>query len=272
MKNTLVSVVMGLYYNDTPLHLSDAIKSILDQTYNELEFLIVLDASTTTSLRKITTKYALLDSRIKVINVEENVNFPTILNIGIRHARGDFIARMDPDDISDKLRIKKQVDFLIKNKEIDFVGSNAQEIDENDMHLYYKKMPKNQIDLEKIQSYRDAFIHPSVLFRSSFFIKFGNYSELEIHKPFEDTELWSRALEMGAKGFNIQEDLVKFRLDKSFFERRGDLKYGKKEFKIRFKYLIKKKLPLYLIILQIGVFILRISPSRVKRYLYLTLR
>lgn len=272
MKNPLVSIVMGLYCNDPPLHLGDAIDSILKQTYNELEFIIVLDGSTTSDLKKIAIKYALLDARIKIVTVDKDVNFPTILNLGIKQAKGEMIARMDPDDLSDKFRIEKQVNFLIQNIEIDFVGSNAQEIDENNRHLYYKRMPKEQLDLEKMQSYRDAFIHPSVMFRSNFFLKYGNYSELEIHKPFEDTELWSRALVMGARGFNMQEDLVKFRLDKTFFTRRGDLKYGKKEFNIRFKYLIKKKLPLYLIFLQIGVLILRASPSRVKRYLYLTLR
>jgi glycosyltransferase involved in cell wall biosynthesis len=272
MKDIKVTVLMGIYYKDPPAHLNDSIESVLNQTFSDLEFLIVLDGSTTNELRKIVDKYASLDSRIKLLTLENKVNFPTVLNIGIENASGDMIARMDPDDICHKRRIEKQFKFLNKNKKVDFIGSNAEEIDENSQHLYFKTMPESQKDIEKLQTYRDAFIHPSVMFRSNFFEKYGKYSELDEHKPFEDTELWSRAIYKGANGFNIQENLIKFRLDKTFFERRGDLNYGKKEFKIRFKYLINKKLSLFFIILQIGVFILRICPRRLKRYLYLTLR
>tara|TARA_B110000261_G_C13055909_1_gene346140 strand:+ start:288 stop:1091 length:804 start_codon:yes stop_codon:yes gene_type:complete len=115
-----ISVVMSVFNHED--YVSDAIESILGQTYQNLEFLIINDGSTDGSL-KIILKYSKLDSRIIVIN-QGNLGLTRSLNIGIRQSSGDYIARQDADDISALNRLEKQLD-AIQKYELDIVTTRA---------------------------------------------------------------------------------------------------------------------------------------------------
>ena len=130
MNLPLVSVIMSVYNGEK--YLVQAIDSILNQTYQNFEFIIIDDCSTDNSSH-ILQEYAKKDSRIKIIKKEKNIGikgFIENLNLGISIAEGKYIARMDADDISLPERFQKQVTFLENNPEIFMVGAQIDFINE----------------------------------------------------------------------------------------------------------------------------------------------
>ena len=119
-KNPKVSVVMSVYNGAE--FLRESVESILSQTYTNFEFVIVNDGSTDQT-SKILSEYE--DRRILCIDNGKNLGLAKSLNIGIRHANGKYIIRMDSDDVALKERIDVLVDFMEKNPTIDFAGSQA---------------------------------------------------------------------------------------------------------------------------------------------------
>ena len=168
MNLPLVSVIMSVYNGEK--YLVQAIDSILNQTYQNFEFIIIEDCSTDNSL-DILEEYAKKDSRIKIIKKEKNIGikgFIENLNLGISIAKGKYIARMDQDDVSLPERFQKQVDFLEKNSDFTIchhrVKLNINGIEE--LHKYHvsKNTPIKQT-LEDITKYN--FIYTcSVVFRN----------------------------------------------------------------------------------------------------------
>ena len=114
-----VTVIMPVF--NTAPYLALAIESILNQTFSDFEFLIFDDSSTDNSL-EIIKKYALIDDRIVYFHNDKNQGLVECLNQGIKISRGDYIARMDSDDISELYRLENQIAFLQENKEIGIVG------------------------------------------------------------------------------------------------------------------------------------------------------
>ena len=113
MANYHLSVIMPVYNDET--FLNEAIESILSQTYNDFEFIIINDGSTDNSL-KIIKSYS--DQRILILQHDKNKGISKALNYGLRYAKGRFIARMDANDIALSERFDKQIKYLIKEKEI----------------------------------------------------------------------------------------------------------------------------------------------------------
>ena len=168
MDQKLISVIMSVYNGEK--YLVQAIDSILNQTYQNFEFIIIDDCSTDNSSH-ILQEYAQKDSRIKIIKKEKNIGikgFIKNLNLGISLAKGKYIARMDADDISLPERFQKQVDFLENNSDFTIchhrVKLNINGTEE--LHKYHvsKNTPIKQT-LEDITKYN--FIYTcSVVFRN----------------------------------------------------------------------------------------------------------
>src|SRR5687768_3299275 len=128
MNSPLISVVMPVYNSEK--YLSAAIDSILNQTCGDFELLIFDDGSTDDSW-KIIKQYAQLDTRIVPFRNDINSGYVVHLNDGVLRANGDFIARMDSDDIALPDRLALQLDFLKNNLHVGVVGTSSIEIDEN---------------------------------------------------------------------------------------------------------------------------------------------
>ncbi|MDD4353774.1 MAG: glycosyltransferase family A protein, partial [Candidatus Nanoarchaeia archaeon] len=127
MKNHRISVIMSAY--NTERYIAEAIESILNQTFKDFEFIIIDDGSTDDSL-KIIKRYVKKDRRIKLIHNKKNIGLTKSLNKGLKIAKGQYIARMDADDISLPQRFQIQYDFLEKNKDIFLIGTTAFLIDD----------------------------------------------------------------------------------------------------------------------------------------------
>ncbi|MDA2918198.1 glycosyltransferase [Desulfobacterota bacterium AH_259_B03_O07] len=199
-----VTVLMSVYNGE--LYLREAIHSILLQTFEDFEFLIINDGSTDNS-RKVIQSYK--DPRIKLIDNEHNLGLTESLNKGFAMAEGEFIARQDADDISEPERLASQVAFLEKNPEVALLGTGCKWIDENGKVIGNSNLPCDTIQILWYVLFRNPFLHSSVMFRKSAVLeKIGlfNYS----YPYAQDWELWSRIARSLPVAI-LDEYLIKYR-------------------------------------------------------------
>ena len=126
-----VSIIMSCFKSNSTL-LKKSIESLQKQSFKKFE-LIIIDDGISKICKKIIRNYASKDKRIKILQNKKNMGLPYSLNKAIKFSSGKYIVRADDDDFSHKNRIKFQVNFLKKNKDISVVGSNAK------INLIYKK-------------------------------------------------------------------------------------------------------------------------------------
>ena len=184
---SLVSV--GIPFYNAQQYLGYAIESVLSQTYENWELTLVDDGSSDNSL-DIANSYAKNDSRIRVISDSKNMKLPYRLNQIIEESKGDFIARMDADDIMHPERFEKQLKFLETNKRYDLVSTGLVSIDKDNKVKGYRKVESLYDDFTNIKTSYPV-VHPSVMARRSWFQR-NRYSEK--YPRAEDFELWTRAL------------------------------------------------------------------------------
>ena len=161
-RSLFVSVVMPVY--NCAEYLKDAIESILVQTFDDFEFIIINDGSTDES-PAILNYYASKDARIKVID-QTNQGIVTALNKGLSVAKGEWIFRMDQDDISLPNRFKLQVQLIKKDPTLVLLGGWSQQIDAQGNLLKINKLPaKNNQLINAMEGLRPFFAHPTACFR-----------------------------------------------------------------------------------------------------------
>lgn len=198
----LVTIGLPFYNNFRTLEL--AIKSVLFQTYNNWELIIINDGSTDES-SIIVDYYKKVDSRIYFIDDKENKGLVYRLNQIINIANGEFIARFDADDIMMPTRIEKQIQFLLNHPNFDIVSSAIYTIDENDVPI--GKRDNTQIEKTFENIINKTFItHPTILGKSFWF---KNFRYGLFHRA-EDLDLWLRSFEK-SNYFRIQEPLYIYR-------------------------------------------------------------
>ncbi len=158
-----VSVVIPVYNSQD--YVSEAIDSILAQTFTDFELLLIDDASTDGS-PEIMRSYR--DPRIRLVRNEPNVGVPKTHNKGIELACGTYIAMLDHDDYSDPERLAKQVDFLDRNRDHAVVGTWGELIDETGRALgKTKKFPVSPDDVRSHLLFKNCILHPSIMARKA---------------------------------------------------------------------------------------------------------
>ena len=208
MTNPSVSIIL-VAFNEPEYLIEKAINSIIDQTYSDFEFLIVDESSEKETINLIKEK-ALTDKRIRIIRTNKFGFFSNSLNSGFKEAKGNYIARMDPDDISHKSRIEMQVKFLKENPKYSVVGSSMIIIDKNGDEVSYRKYPNSLFNLRIWSLFRNPLAHPTVMMRRSIIDKGFLYDET--FPKAEDLELWLRLMKNGFKIYNIDSFLLKYRI------------------------------------------------------------
>ena len=196
-KNPIVSVIMAA--RDSDPWLADSLKSILEQTLECFEFLIVDDASndqTATIIKEFQSR----DPRIKVFTNDSPKGLPANLNFLIKEARGDYIARMDADDISHPERLEVQLAFMKKNKDIGLCFSEVNIILNEGDFLCKKWSPNNIKTALFMLPFLNYFVHPTAFVKREVYIEDGLYNENFIKA--QDWELWQRISRKGI-GFGI---------------------------------------------------------------------
>ncbi len=199
-------------YNGTRF-IGEAIDSILNQTFKDFEFVIV-DNNSTDGSQDIIASYK--DDRIIFIRNKENLGQTKALNIGVRQARGEFIARMDADDISLPQRLEKQYEFLLNNPSIAVVGAHYLEMTEEGKTIREFRMPRDPLEIKCFLLGSFALCchcvpHPIVLMRKAALVDVGLYNEEFIA---QDYDLWVK-LSRKYLFSNVNEVLFKYRLARS---------------------------------------------------------
>ncbi len=209
MENIKVSIIMSVY-NEEIKWIKECINSILNQTYSNFEFIIVIDNPDNKNLSEYIENRSLSDSRIIIIKNKKNLGLVASLNKALQRCSGRLIARMDADDIADIDRIQKQVQYMSEHKDVSLIGTKVRFIDENSNNISRDKYrPTTHNDIKEHLKIGNAFAHPTIMFTKNLIEDIGGYSEI---KYAEDYFLVTTAILKGYKVANIDECLLSYRI------------------------------------------------------------
>lgn len=204
-KTPAVSVVLPVYNGGRYLH--QAIASVLSQTFEDFELIVINDGSTDES-GKIVKSFASNDTRVVLIE-RENRGLIDSLNEGLDASRGELIARMDADDVCRPNRFAMQVAYMQAHPDCIAVGSRIQLIDPEGLPIMEmgSELHHEAIDADYMQG-RCSFFHPAVMFRRASAIKIGGYQKEFKHA--EDVDFFLRLAEQGCLA-NLADVLLEYR-------------------------------------------------------------
>ncbi len=194
-----ISVVLPVY--NCELYIKEAVDSILNQTFSDFELLIIDDCSNDNTVDLI-KEYN--DERIKLTLKEKNSGYTESLNWAISIAKGEYIARMDGDDISMPTRFEKQIKVMEENPKIIVCGTNGKVLGSERLMI----RPEKHQDIYLFMFISNPIIHPSIMIRKTVFKTFSYNKSTE---PSEDYDLWSRLIFEG-EFYNIQKTLLQYRM------------------------------------------------------------
>ena len=214
--NPMVSVVMATF-NEPPKYVSLAIESILTQSYQNFELLIADDSTKPETIAAI-DKYS-GDSRVQILRETSRLGFVLSLNKCLKLSKGEFIARMDGDDISISTRFEKQVERLLNDATIDVLGGNTRLfIGNTDNCIGEKRYPQKGFSLRLRTIFRSPVSHPTVMFRRSIIDAGFQYDES--FKKAEDIDFWLKLMKNHYKFENLDDFLLNFRRSDSYMDKR----------------------------------------------------
>ncbi len=240
MKKVEISVILPFY--NASQHLSDAIRSLISQTFTNFELILINDGSEDNSL-SIAESFAAEDDRIKIIN-QRNQGMATSLNRGIENATSDIIARMDGDDLCHKNRLSEQYKLIKSMPPNSFVSSLVQPFSESQISegtIRYFDWLNSKISHKQIIEglFKESpIIHPSALFTKEAFYGAGKY--LEYNGP-EDYDLWLKMAQNNTTFAKVTKILLNYRIHSNNLSRNDMTHYGLDAFRKRqHQFLIKK--------------------------------
>lgn len=225
-KKNKYSVLMSVYKKDSPEYLQIALKSIYEQqSIKPDEIVIVVDGPIPENLREVLDSFKKDKEKIvKIIQQEQNKGLGEALKKGTEYCTGDYIFRMDSDDISVFDRFEKQINYIEKHSNIDVLGGNIAEfqksIDEENKRL--RVCPMNHEDIVKMGKKRNPMNHVTVCIKKEALVNSGGYQSLLY---LEDYYLWLRMIVNNCKLENLNETLVLVRVGNGFEGRRSTKKY-----------------------------------------------
>ena len=211
-----VSIIMGTYNIERIKTFTNAMDSILKQSFSDFELIICDDGSTDDTWR-IINSYGEQDRRIRLLKNEKNLGLAATLNRCIDESKADLIARHDADDFSDLGRLYKQIQFLDAHSEVMFVGSNVALFDE--LGIYSSRILP-EFPSKKDFMFTMPFVHGALLFRKSALLKAGKYRVSRETRRAEDYDLLMRMYSLNLYGANLQENLYFFLEDSTALARR----------------------------------------------------
>lgn len=198
-----ISVIIAIYNGQQ--YIKETIESILNQSYKNFEIIAVVNCSNDETI-KILKSFD--DDRMKIF--ETNIcqlNFN--LNYALLQSSGEYIARIDADDIAVYDRFEKQVECIQKYN-FDVVGSNIEYIDEESKTINFKNYPVTDEEIRRVIYFKSVIAHPSVMYKKEVILNVGGYMN---GKMSEDYDLWIRLMrDKSVKFYNIQANLTRYRI------------------------------------------------------------
>lgn len=228
--NPKVSIIMGIYNCEKTLR--ESIDSILEQTFQDWEFIMCDDGSTDDTYNIANEYVNKYPNKFILIKNDKNSGLAYSLNHCLEYAKGIYIARQDGDDLSNKDRLRQQVEFLDSNKVFSLVSTAIGLFDNK--NVWDGFMPKEYPQAIDVINCR-AFVHAAVMIRKEALEKINGYRVSKETLRNEDFDLWCRIYSTGFKGANILERLYLVREDANAYKRKK-YRYRIDEFNIRKKY------------------------------------
>lgn len=229
----MFSVLMSLYEKETPDNLIQCLHSLKIQTLKATEIVIVYDGPINDALRNVVEGFN-DELPINVISLPKNMGLGYALNEGLSHCKYNLVARMDTDDICERTRFEKQINYMLENSNIDIMGSAVMEFDSDDNYRL-KELPLSHDGIKKFIIKKNPFNHMAVVFKKDKVMGAGGYRH---HLYMEDYNLWIRMITTGSETINSQDVLVNVRVGKDMLRKRKGIKYIKSEWEL---YKLKKE-------------------------------
>lgn len=204
-RQPLVTVLMSVHNDLQYLH--ESVDSILNQTFNDFEFILIDDGSTDGSGEILKS---LSDPRVKLLVNPANIGLTKSLNLGLETTRGKYLARMDADDISESRRLESQVNFLEAHPQIGIAGCSRHLIDEAGNTVAIAPALEGDLAVRWKCLMGNPFAHPTVMIRRSVLLDHSLRYD-PAFRTAQDYELWTRLL-LCTQGANLPEPLVRYRL------------------------------------------------------------
>ncbi len=198
-----ISVVTAVYNGEK--YIENSVRSILNQTFKDFEYLIIDDGSTDNTLEKL---QQINDSRIRILQQSNQGQTNALIN-GIKQANGELIARLDADDYSLPNRLMRQAEFMASHPKVLLCGSRFEELYNENLTPQRARFASTDNEIKKIICYFNPFAHSAVIFRRDAYFKVGGYDNN--YKIGMDYHLWTRLMKIG-EVHNIDEALTVVRI------------------------------------------------------------
>lgn len=219
------SVLMSIYHKEKPEFFDLCLQSLVNQSVQADEWVIVKDGPIPDELQAVIDKYA-ATVNIRQIQLPENRGLGLALRAGVPECSNEIIARMDSDDIAVPERFAMQIKEFEEDEKLDLCGGQIVEFESDPSQpIAERRVPLTQDEIVKYQKKRSAFNHMTVMFKKSKVLEAGNYKDVPL---MEDDMLWVDMLLAGAVCKNIDKTLCFVRTNTTMIARRGGLKYYKK--------------------------------------------
>lgn len=227
------SVLMSVYKKEKPQFLDQALRSIEEQTVIPTEIVLVEDGPITAGLKEVIANHQKhFVNTFKVIKSAHNQGLGPSLRLGTKFVSTKWIARMDSDDISVPNRFELQLKEIIKEPDLAVIGGQIQEFAEKPSNVIgYRRVPTSEGLIRDFLKWRSPFNHPSVIISKKALLQVGGYIP---YGNLEDYYLWARIIIHKFHVKNIDQVLLKMRVDEGMYQRRG------KPSNIRYFYALRK--------------------------------
>ncbi len=230
-----LSVLMSVYKSEKPANLDRSLQSVWDdQMLKPDEIILVQDGFVGDELASVINQWKgkLRDALVFLVN-ETNLGLTKSLNKGIKVAKGEYIARMDSDDISLPNRFLHQVEYMDQHPEISVLGGAIQEFNEQEGIIGERHFPINTAVVKQYIHKASPVAHPAVIIRKSLFDEGVLYNEE--YRTSQDLALWFDVLATGHQMANLDEIVLQFRRDANVYQRRKNKVDSCLELKIHLK-------------------------------------
>ena len=263
------SVLMPVYWKETPEYFQTALESILNQTLTPDEIVIVEDGKLTDELNSIIETYTSSHPQLfKIVALDKNVGQGLARNAGLKHCSNNLVALMDSDDIADKTRFEKQINYLKDHPEVDVIGSNITEFEGMPENIISKKVvPLTQDEIFRFGKWRSPINNMTVVYKKDKVMSVGGYNTFNFG---EDYLLFAKMLIAGMQFCNLEECLVNARSGTRMLAKRVGAKRILQEIQLFWKFYRMGYINLFELSRNVSLkFLLRIIPSALRTWIYM---
>lgn len=212
-------ILMSVYRKDSPVYLRKSIDSMLNQSINAKQFVIVVDGNISDELSLVLNEYKEKEPALfEIIFREKNMGLGYSLNEGLKYCKYELVARMDSDDISVKNRCELQINRFKENENLEILGGQIYEFEDSIENIIDQRyVPCTKQEIIRFSHRRSPFNHPTVMFKKSSILRCGGYPILNRK---EDLGLFIKMVNSGVLCENLNEVILYYRTSKENLKRR----------------------------------------------------